>query len=430
MPVSPEAQLISSVIVNSELRKAISAGITPDMFHHCHDEWQWLVDYWTRHRKQPSRVAFKARFDTFRLLKVDDTDHFIDEVRRSHTRTTMIGVVNTVADALADGDVDLAMKLMGTSMVQAYATLGTGNDTDIFSDYKDILFDVEARVQRVQETGLSGIPTGFSKVDEETGGHNPGELTIVGARLGHGKSWVLQSWAAHAAAKNYIVLFDALEQTRAQVGMRLHGLLSSSVGEKIFRTTSLMRGRDFDLRAYKAFLRDLKKTFTGRLHVSDTSRGLVSPMTIAGQIERWSPDIVFVDYITLLKRSGNEWFNVAELPGELKSIAGRYHIPIVAAAQLNRADGISRGNEPPGVESLSQSDAIGQDADAVYTMKQLSPSVTVMKAAKMRNGAGGWLSYLEFRPGDGIIKDISYQRAQILMDKDADAADAEKDKRK
>jgi replicative DNA helicase len=232
--------------------------------------------------------------------------------------------------------------------------------------------------------------------------------------------------AQYAAVKGWTSLFHALEQSRSQVAVRMHALLSSTIGEQLFRATALTQGSGFNVKEYKAFLRHLKRNIPGKVHVVDASRGTVSVMGIASQIEKHRPDLVFIDYLTLLKKSGTDWQGVAQLSSDLKSLATSYLIPVVAAAQLNRADGVGKG-EPPGPEALAQSDAIGQDADEVITMRQISPSVIQMRMAKNRNGPGNFRWWMEFRPGDGIIREITYQQAQDLRDKDDDAKDAEEE---
>jgi hypothetical protein len=88
------------------------------------------------------------------------------------------------------------------------------------------------------------------------------------------------------------------------------------------------------------------------------------------------PHIVYIDYLTLMQRTSGEWQGIAELTGGLKSTGMNYQIPIVAAAQLNRSDGIvSRKSDPPGVEALFGADAIGQDADKVITFTKKSAHV-------------------------------------------------------
>lgn len=427
MPVSPEAHLISSVLNCRDFKTAIGHGVTADMFHTHQEEWQWMEDYFRRYRKSPTRAAFRAKFSDFRIYKTEDTAYFADEVRKSHARHELVQYMSDVADLLSTGDVDAAVKRMGSAVVSVAARIGKDVDTDIFSDYNAIFREVEARYHRMQEHGSAGIPTGIPAIDNRTGGLNPGEFIVFGARLGQGKSWMLQKVAANAAAHGNVVVFDALEQSRAQVGIRIHSLLSTTVGMSVFKSTALMQGKDFDLKEYKKFLRKLKENMRGRLHVSDASRGRVSPLTVAAQIERHQPNIVFIDYIGLMSTSSPDWQGYSQLSSDLKVLATTYAIPVVAAAQLNRERGTT-GREPADPDALARSDAIGQDADMVITQKQISRSVLMMKMAKNRNGPGGFKWYMQFQPDAGIIQEVSFSKAMDLMDADKDAEDAEMDR--
>jgi replicative DNA helicase len=282
-------------------------------------------------------------------------------------------------------------------------------------------------VARVTETGSAGIPFGIPTIDEATGGANPGDLWIVGARLGTGKSWIMQGMAVNAVMDGHTAQFDALEQSRAAVGMRIHSLMSGKFGKQVFASNALMQGKEFKLSEYIDFLRKLKDNVGGKLHVSDASRGQVSVASIAAQIERNKPDIVYIDYITLMRKASTEWQAVAQLSGELKALATNYSIPIVGASQLNREHGISRKGEPADVEAIAQSDSIGQDADGVITFAKYSPSVLKGKLAKNRNGLGGQYFYMQFQPSAGVIKEVSANTAQRLVDKDRDVADKDGD---
>jgi len=409
-----EQLLISSVLREGDINLAMANHIGNEMFRAYPDEWEWLEGYYGRYRKTPSKTAFKSEFPKFVVKSVNDTEYFATEVRKAAARRQMLVGINEWTDLIAKGDIDSAVRAMGSSAVKIAASLGTMNDGDIFSMYDDIVSDVERRVDRVASTGSAGIPTGFETLDDKTGGPQPGDLWIVGARLGEGKSWTMQRMATAAVLNGYTVQFDALEQSRAQVGMRIHAFLSSSIGKEIFSTTALMQGRDFDLTRYKKFVRQLKKELDGKLHVSDTTRGRVGLMTVASQIERNRPDIVFIDYLTLMDKKGGEWQDVAALSSGLLNLAVEYQVPIVAASQLNR--NASGGKDPGGPETISQSDAIGQDASGIITIKQTSSKTQTMKMAKNRNGPGGFRWHVHFEPDKGILREVDYQTMLDLRD--------------
>ena len=425
MSANPEVYLISSVLRDQDMITPMKLGLTTNQFHAHPDEWEWMERYYLKYRKVPSKTAFKQQFPEFSIKAVNDVEHYATEVRKYHARASLTSTMRDVADFIAAGDIDAAVEQMHSQIVHISADMGDGHDdSDIITSWADTYEEVQKRVERVEEHGMAGVPTGFTTLDERTGGPQPGHIWIVGARLGEGKSWTMMRMATAAIMEGYTVQYNALEQTRAEVAMRIHTFLSSAVGQELFRNLDLMQGRNFDLKSYKTFLKSLKEHIGGRMHVSDTSRGRVSPLTIASQIERNHPDIVFVDYLTLMEKSGDgDWKSIAKLSGEMKNLAMQYQVPIVAAAQLNRSMGLTR--EPAGPEALAQSDAIGQDADAVITMRQMSPSVIQMKLAKYRHGLAGFKWHTCFQPTKGVFKEISYSEAQALKDDDDEADDNE-----
>lgn len=414
-----ERFLISSVLRGGDFPVAIGQHVKAEMFHGFPDEWEWIEAYFKKYRKTPSKVAFKDKFPEFTVKVADDTAHFADEVKRSHTKSLMASSMSEASDMMLDGDIDGAVALMSGKIVTIASQIGTMNDVNIFSSFEKIFQDVSSRQERVEREGTSGVRTGFKKFDRITGGFQPGTFNVVAARLGEGKSWALQKIATEAVKGNKVVQFDALEQSVQEVSMRIHGMLSSDLrfSKKMFRSNDLMRGENFDLDEYRQFLHNLKKTLTGRLHVADTSGGKIGLMNVASQIERNNPDIVFIDYITLMQKTGSDWQDVAALSQGLKMLAVQYHIPIVVAAQLNRANGAGKG-EPAGPEALAQSDAIGQDADVIITQRQQSTSTIVMKVAKNRNGKGGFKWHCEFRPDEGLFRAVSYERFKEIQDED------------
>lgn len=252
----------------------------------------------------------------------------------------------------------------------------------------------------------------------------PDSLFVTEHCLVTHNSWALVRMATSSLVAGYTVQYHALEQSRTEIAMRVHTFLSSSAGKETFNNIALSQGKGFDLGKYKEFLHRLKKEITGKFFVADASGGQVSPVQIAAQIERNRPDVVFIDYMTLMKVTGDgDWKSISRLSGEIKSIATQYQIPIVSAAQLNRENGL--GREPAGPEALAQSDSIGQDADWVVTMKKQSASVVKMMLAKNRHGESGKKWFTQFQPTQGIFRECSYDAAMALVEKDRDAEDSE-----
>lgn len=427
MPLSPEVYLISSIIRDRDYSTAIAHGIAPQHLKVCQDEWNWIERYYQRHKKVPSRLAFKTQFPSFRIKEVNDTGHFTEEVRKSAARTQLMAILHQTTELISEGKIDQAVSTISARVMEVAANLNAVGDSDVLADWESIYRDVESRVERFERDGMAGIPTGFETLDERTGGVQPGQHWVFGARLGEGKSWALSKIAATSVAAGKRVHFAALEMSRVEVTIRIHSFLAGPMGKEVFKTISLMQGKDFDIRAYRQFLREMKEQIRGALHVSDTRR--IGAVEIAAQIERNHPDIYILDYLTLAQTRGDGgWQDIGQLSKELLTIAGEYNVAMVSAAQLNRLAAVrpgSKNTDPAGADTIGQADAIGQDATAVITLRALSESVIKMKTVKFRHGPSGYSWHMHFEPDRGIFTEVSANEAGNLMDLDADRRDIE-----
>lgn len=414
----PEALLISAILRTDGMDLAVKHGIRPDLFTLHPDEAEWLYDYYERYGKTPGKLTFKNKFPDFVVFKIDDVSQMAEEVKNEYARSELATALDqTVKDMLA-GDVAGAANRLTTTALSVQASIADNpGDYDVGTDASSTFDMIAEKIERVKKHGRAGVPTGFDTLDDITGGYQPGWLTVVAGRLGMGKTWTMVRSACAAVFDGYTAQYYSLEQSRHQIAMRSHTFMSVEYGHEVFRATDLMRGTGFDMMAYKRFLEDIGETLDGKLIINDTTRGRVSPMTIAAGIERNAPDIVFVDYLTLMEMQGDGgWKSVGKLSADLKQIAERYQVPIVAASQVNRSAGL----DTPGTEHLSQADAIGHDADMVITMVKKSPSVMKMKLAKFRHGQDGVTWWAQFQPGDGKYAEITKNQADALIQQDAD----------
>ena len=417
MAISPETLLISSVLREGKLGYAIRNSMTHDLFHLHEDEWRWLENYYKKFRKTPTKAAFVNNFPGFKIKAVNDTELYLEEVRRAHGRHEMTSLIRDAADGIADGDIDSVVSMMQSQVLKIGTAMGTIKDVDVIQDWKDIYDSAAQRQKNFRKNGLAGVPTGFPTVDARTGGLQEGQLVIVAARLSEGKSWMLNQMATAAILAGHNVHFAALEMQRDEVTFRIHNLMSKHMGDgSIFEAQGLSQGTGVDLKKYKAFLEGMSKNMTNKLTVSDV-RG-IGIGEIISQIERHQPRVYFLDYLTLAKMQGEGgWKDIGNFTKQLKDAAGRYGCTIVAAAQLNRE---ATGKEPPSSDTIAESDAIGQDADTIITLKKRSQRVIKARIAKLRSGAGDYTWWNKFDTSTGDFHEIDKLTAENLMDDDAD----------
>jgi replicative DNA helicase len=415
-PTNPELLLISSVVQTGDFAEATSAGITSEFFHSHRYEWEWLEEFVMRFGKSPDKATFKAQFPDFPLLRTTDVGYSAEAVQRAHLRYQLTGAFREATNHLVEDDPERALALVHSTLSGInHASGGREHHADVLRDYSPVLAEAERRMQAASTLGYAGISFGFPTLDARTGGMQPGDLAIWAARLGQGKTWFLVKIATEALLAGKKVVFVSLEQSRAQIVFRVHTVLARELGYSL-RHRDLMQGVNLDLDWYRSFLVELPSRVPGEFIVSDPSLGKVNPFTLASLMDRHQPDLLIVDYMTLMSHDGDDWRGARNLSRETKLVAAQYGIPILAAAQINRAG--EGGRRPPGTDKLSESDGIGQDADVVITHKQDSQSVVQGLLAKNRSGQSNQVFWAAFQPNEGRFEEIAHDEALTLMSLD------------
>lgn len=214
--------------------------------------------------------------------------------------------------------------------------------------------------------GLTGIPTGIPKLDELTGGWQPGNLILTAARPGQGKTQLDLMFATVAAKAGYTVLFFTLEMMHTEVGERIL-LTESGVDYRKVRR-GIVSGGEMGLME-----ESLVKMEGLPLYVDDTPYiGIDRLCGIAkGLKARKGVDLLIVDYLQLLgvpSRSGRtREQEVAECTRRLKSLARLLECPVIVSSQLNRQVEMTYDHRPE-LRHLRESGAIEQDADLVLML--------------------------------------------------------------
>lgn len=233
---------------------------------------------------------------------------------------------------------------------------------------KDELEDLKSALESDYKKILNGesisVKTGMSEYDEFTDGLQKGELTILAARPGMGKTTVaiILSYTM-SFVLGYKGLFVSLEMSRRQL---VNKIVSQKTGidyQKI-RRLKLTNEEYFTIQDwYRKFEENKNLVIVDNVH---------SFSQIIDMIDKGNYDYCFIDYLQLMKledgvkkRLGNREQEVAEFSRNLKLTAKRNEIPIVALSQLSRAVE-QRGNKRPMLSDLRESGAIEQDADNVW----------------------------------------------------------------
>jgi replicative DNA helicase len=212
----------------------------------------------------------------------------------------------------------------------------------------------------------AGVPTGFVDLDRLMNGLQPGQLVIVAARPGVGKSTVSMDFARHAAIRAGMpsALFS-LEMSKVEMILRLLSA-ESRIPLHVLRSGQL---HDDD---WARLAKRMGEISEAPIFVDDTPAMTLGDIRAKARRlkQRHNLKLLVVDYLQLMsspKRTESRQQEVSELSRGLKLLAKEIECPVIAVSQLNRGSE-QRQNKRPQMSDLRESGSIEQDADVVILL--------------------------------------------------------------
>lgn len=218
----------------------------------------------------------------------------------------------------------------------------------------------EAKEYR-DKTGYSytGINTGFECLNRRLTGWQPETLTIIAARPGMGKTAIMLH-SAEIAAQSGMVLVFSLEMSKNQLIKRA---ISGKSGIEYHRLTN----GNISSNDLKMVISGSEKLMESKIYIDDTSGIHVDTLvrTCRKIAKKNKIQAVFIDYLQLMRgEGGNRTQEIGYISRQLKGLSKQIYAPVIALAQLNRANE-SRSDKRPTLADLRDSGEIEQDADDI-----------------------------------------------------------------
>lgn len=272
----------------------------------------------------------------------------------------------------------------------------------MFDLMKDTVNFIENRYSNPDK--LSGVATGFKEFDEILDGFQPGNLIIMAARPGDGKSALMLNMA-QAGSKECPVGIISLEMTPVEKGVRLLAA-NTNILINQFRKGRLSKEEVERFINEASKLAELPVFFQYGIYTDEIMGEAVEMLT-----QQLGCRLIFIDHLHLMsasKTQQNKNIELSVLTRTAKRLAQKYNVPIVFLCQLNRA--IEKENREPRLSDLRESGAIEQDADVVIFLhpdKEIKDGLPAINAiiAKGRNIGKGRIK-LNFM--GGITKFVPY----------------------
>ena len=278
-----------------------------------------------------------------------------------------------VATEIAESALNPAGKEVGQMLDEAeskifqIAETGARKDQGLL-EIKPVLARVFERVDhlyhRDNPSDITGVPTGYQKIDQMTSGLQPGDLVIIAARPSMGKTALALNIAEHVAVDNGLpVAIFSMEMSATQLAQRMLGSIARVDQHKM--RTGKLNDREWG---------DLSEAM-GKLHETPIyidEAGALTALEVRARARRLKRQysklgLIVIDYIQLMAASTqgeNRATEISEISRSLKGMAKELEVPVVALSQLNRAVD-QRPDRRPVMSDLRESGAIEQDADVI-----------------------------------------------------------------
>ncbi|MDG2053850.1 MAG: replicative DNA helicase [Phycisphaerales bacterium] len=286
--------------------------------------------------------------------------HYARLVRQ---KATIRRLISAAGEILVDAhqNADDAETVLNTAEQRIFEIAQQGEERRIESLH-ELITEAMTVLEKQEGRTITGVPTGFSELDEVTGGLQPGEFIIVAARPSIGKTALALNMAEYMATHDYPVGLFSLEMSKQQLVQRLLAARAQINSQRLRR--NMLRTDD-----YRSLMTACGELMSAPLFIDDTP-GLTL-MQLRAKARRMSQKhgikALFIDYLQLMSLGGrveSRQQEVSSLSRGVKALARELDIPVVCLSQLNRAAAERTGHRPL-LNDLRESGAIEQDADVV-----------------------------------------------------------------
>ena len=327
-----------------------------------------------------------------------NVEHYARIIKEKATLRNLIFSANKIVSSAyeAEEDADLILD-QAEHAIFAIADKKIGDGFVSLRDLAQGSLDTIEKLHARKEL-VTGVPTGFTDLDEITSGLQPSDLIIVAARPSMGKTSLVLNIAQHVGTKTDMTVgVFSLEMSKEQ----LFRMLTAEARIDAHR----LRGGFLGERDWGKLAQAIGTLSESKIYIDDTpSIGVLEMRAKCRRLaSQHGLDLVIIDYVQLMQGRGrfeNRTLELGSISRSLKGLAKELRVPIVLLSQLSRATE-SRSDHRPQLSDLRESGALEQDADVVifiyredqYGDKNAPPTdaqgTAELIIGKQRNGPTG-----------------------------------------
>lgn len=301
--------------------------------------------------------------DILATNSVIDIEKYATELREKSIKRNLIKIAHEIPGKVSE---DKASRDMIDELSQEFYSLVEGGNAGTIKQSKEIISLMLEHLKKqseLEDKDIVGLDTGFRQLNEMIKGFKNGDLIIIAARPGMGKTTLCLNFISHTLRIGKGVVFFSLEMPAEQIMMRM-------LADKTSIPLQNLMTAKIDDEEYARLSHACNDFAASKLFVHDS--GYVNIHQIRTQMRKLKathPEISLcvIDYIGLMMSTNNfaeRHIQIAEISRGLKLLARELDMPIIALSQLNRSLE-SRANKRPMLSDLRESGAIEQDADII-----------------------------------------------------------------
>lgn len=230
-------QTLNYILKNKDYNIVIDNNLSADMFSEYQSEFNYINDFYNQYGKIPDKETFLSNFPDFNLIEVDENPKYlVDKLNEEYLYIQTVPLIQHVADLLKMNSEDAVNYLFEELPKLNNFQRSTGID---------IIQNANQRLEEYQQKkdgkSTQYITTGFEQLDTIFKGFCRGEeLVVLFARIGQGKSWVLNKMLAHSWELGYNVGLISPEMSATKIGYRFDTLVGHFSNKNLnWRTTTI-----------------------------------------------------------------------------------------------------------------------------------------------------------------------------------------------
>src|SRR5690625_103217 len=286
-------------------------------------------------------------------------------VLQKYIQRSLIKISSEIIHDSYDETIDV-FDLLDTAESKLY-DVSQGNLQSSVQTAQNLVIQAKRNIEEIaNKEGLSGIPSGFTKLDKLTSGWQPSDLINIAARPGMGKTALTLSMARNMAIDHNVpVAFFSLEMSSVQLITRL---ISSETG----LSSETLRTGNLEKHEWEQLNVKVKDLEAAPLYIDDTPSLSIFDLRAKARrlASQYGIKVIMVDYLQLMTaggnhKGGNREQEISTISRNLKALAKELNVPVIALSQLSRAVETRTGSKRPILSDLRESGAIEQDADIV-----------------------------------------------------------------